>query len=457
MSTLNNNHVIQTSTHPTLTPSRTVVTSFNPRQRASTPIIYSDTNNSSIHDVPVPSAYEEGDWVLCLASSSPPNSAAPQQSSTISCALSNGKVQVYDQTSLLPIVSYRSRVTSNFVVTDMKYGPQDTTSPSLLTTGNDGSFVMKDLRQPSDVIAHSADICSLRHSHNESLLSLAPGYDGFIVALSSSKRHVHFIDLRKMSSGSNSALLLGSYVNAHRDAVTQVQFHPERTSVLMSAGEDGLICLYDTIKPSEDLALETVINTGTPCRKAGFCGKYVFCLTGSETASIWDCNTAACLNDFGNFALRDALGSKSALPINYLVDAKWDSNGNVLLLCAGNHEGNTAIFSYDVTHPNSFWEVHETLLGGHHGIVRAWCPSTTYTHANLGTAREILYTAGEDARICEWNSTDTSLHTTDASMLETETMETNTTTTTSRANTMNRMGGPIRRQRRSSKTAAKPY
>ena len=448
-----NNHVIHT--YPKLTPSRTVVTSFTPRQRASTPIAHGGSN-SSIHDVPVASAYEEGDWVLCLASSSSTDRAAPQQSSTISCALSNGIVQVYDQMSLLPTVSYLPRATSNFLVTDMKYGPMDMTS--LLTTGNDGSFVMKDLRQPSDVVAQSANICNLRNSHNESLLSLALGYDGFIVAVSSSKGQVHFIDLRKMTAEGNSALLLGSYVNSHRDAVTQVEFHPEQTSVLMSAGEDGLICIYDTTKPNEDEALGLVINTGTPCRKVGFCDQqHIFCLTGSETASIWDCNTAACINDFGNFSLRDNLGAKSTLPINYLVDAKWDSNKHELLLCAGNHEGNTAIFSYDVSHPNLFWEVSEVLMGGHHGIVRAWCPYTTYKHTDDGTASEIFLTAGEDARMCEWNRpTDNSLrHATDVSMVEIETGDISATTI--RANAINRIGGPIRRQRRSSKTAAKPY
>jgi WD40 repeat protein len=336
----------------------------------------------------------------------------------------------------------------------MKYGPIiDGSSTSILTTGNDGSFTMKDLRQPSDSTAYGANICSLRNTHNESLLSLALGYDGYIIALSSSKGQIHFIDLRKMTSGSNTNILLGSYVNSHRDAIPQIQFHPERTSTLLSAGEDGLICMYDTTKPTEDHALETVINTGAPCRKAGFFGKYVFCLTGSETASIWDCNTAVCINDFGNFALRDTLGRQSVIPINYLVDAKWDINRNKVLLCAGNHEGNAAIFAYDVRRQNSFWEVSATLIGGHHGIIRAWCPSTTCTQVGDEIAGNTFFTAGEDARMCEWiHRAD---NTADALMFETEPMETNMTT--NRTSTMNRVGGPIRRQRRSSKTAAKPY
>ena len=445
---LSNNHV--NHTHPTCTPSRTVVTSFTPRRRSSTPIAHHDDDTNRIHQVSTDthSAYDDGDWVLCLASSS------SSSSSTLSCALSNGSVQAYDQSSLLPLVSYLPRSTNNYLVTDMKYGPMDT---SILTTGNDGSFVVKDLRQPSDIIAQSMNICTARNSHNESLLSLALGYDGFIVALASSKGCVHFIDVRTMTSELNTTSLLGSYVNSHRDAVTQVAFHSERTSLLMSAGEDGLICTYDTTKATEDLAIETVINTGMPCRKAGFCcDNFIFCLSGSETASLWDCHTAVCANDFGNFSLRDTLGRMAALPINYLVDAKWDPFTHELLLCAGNHEGNTAIFKYDVNGPGRFWEVNELLMSGHHGIIRAWCPATTTisSQADNGSTNAVFFTAGEDARICEWSHEALPIppNSTDVSMFEPE-----TSISTNRAGTTNRVGGPIRRQRRSSQTLAKPY
>ena len=57
------------------------------------------------------SAYDDGDWVLCLASSS------SFSSSTLSCALSNGSVQAYDQTSLLPLMSSLPRSTNNYLVT----------------------------------------------------------------------------------------------------------------------------------------------------------------------------------------------------------------------------------------------------------------------------------------------------------------------------------------------------
>jgi WD40 repeat protein len=44
----------------------------------------------------------------------------------------------------------------------------------------------------------------------------------------------------------NLATPLGSYADCHSDTVLKVKFHPVRTNVLHSAGEDGLICTYDT-------------------------------------------------------------------------------------------------------------------------------------------------------------------------------------------------------------------
>ena len=89
--------------------------------------------------------------------------------------------------------------------------------------------------------------------------------------------------------------------------------------------------IYNTTKPTEDLAVETVINTGTPIRKAGFCGgandtcsssSDIYCLTGSETVNIWDGQTTACIRDFQSVSVRDTLGKIAAVPIHYLVDAQ---------------------------------------------------------------------------------------------------------------------------------------
>ena len=396
-----------------LRPTRTVVTSFTPRKPADGTC-----------------AFEDGDWVLCLASSSSATTFAP----SISCGLSNGKVQVYDQQSLHPVASFSPGKSRTHIITDLIYGPQDT----LIATGEDGSVVVTDLRQPATAAIHS----TLPHVGNsqESALTIALGFDGYLAAVASNKARVHFLDLR-------TGRVLGSYVDSHTDAVTQVAFHSERRSLLLTAGEDGLTCIFDTTQPTEEMALSSVINIGAPCRRVGFCGDTaVYCLTGSETASLWDMNTATCIEDFGGSRLRESLSL--SLPINYLVDAQWDATRQELLLCAGNNAGNAAIFSYS---SQAFWKPSDLLVGGHRGVLRAWCPLLTAS----GAFSPVIVTAGEDARVCEWNRLGRQANSiTSAARVVEASARPNVSAT---AHQLVERGGPLRRQRRHSKPSAAPY
>lgn len=415
-----------------LTPTRTVVTSFTPRKPADGV-----------------SAFEEGDWVLCLASSSLPSSntaAAP----SISCALSNGKVQVYDQQSLHPVASYvPGNNNTNLIITDLIYGPQDT----LVATAQDGSVVVTDLRQPTVAAVHA----TLPRTGNsqESALAVALGFDGYLAAVASNKARVYFLDLRHTGS------IMGRYVDSHTDAVTQVAFHPEKRSLLLSAGEDGLVCIFDTTQPTEELALGSVMNVGAPCRRVGFCGdsnsSSVYCLTGSETAGLWDLNTATCTEDFGGSRLRENLSSSTTtVPIDYLVDARWDATRQELILCAGNSAGNAALFTYTTNNVNSqqqksYWQASDLLVGGHRGVLRAWCPLATAS----GAFSPVIVTAGEDARMCEWNRLGRQANSITSSVASMSATKPNKVPAP--AHHAVGGGGPIRRQRRHSKPSAAPY
>lgn len=412
-----------------LSPSRTLVTSFTPRKPA---------------DDTFP--FEEGDWVLCLASSSSRRDSAVT-SPTISCALSNGKVQVYDQQTLHPFVSYRPGNSDNHIVTDLIYGPQDT----LIAAGQDGSVVVTDLRKPD----HAALQSTLHRTGNsqESALSVSLGYDSYLAAVASNKARVHFFDLR------NPGTILGSYVDSHTDAVTQVTFHPGKPSVLLSSGEDGLVCCFDTTQPTEELALNAVMNIGAPCRRIGFCcADYstVYCLTGSETASLWDINTATSIEEFGASRLRESLSS-GKLQVDYLVDAHWDATRQELLLCAGNSLGDAALYTCHINQTPSYrWQASDLLVGGHRGVVRAWCPLATTSWA----FSPLIITAGEDARLCEWNRLGKQANSIPF-------VSNAVGTSAGRQNygkasapylyQRDRAGGPLRRERRHSKPSVGPY
>lgn len=393
----------------TLAPNRTVVTSFTPRKPADGT-----------------SAFEDGDWVLCLASSSPSTlSSAP----TVSCALSNGVVKVYDQESLHPVVSFTPGGRSNnTIITDLIYG----TSVTLIATEQDGSVVVTDLRQPSTSVSHA----TLPHPH-EAALAVSLELAGSLVAVASDKGRVHFLDWRMGGQ------LLGSYVDSHRDAVTQVVFHPEQPSLLVSAGEDGLVCLFDTTQCTEELALSAVINLGAPGRRVGFCGDgTLYCLTGSETASLWDTQTTSCLQDFEGLRLRDNLSSSSSTTVDYLVDAHWDATRQELVLCAGDNAGNATIFTYNHD-SQSHWQASHGLVGGHRGVVRAWRPLTTAS----GGHSPVVVTVGEDARLCEWIR---------VGQRQTKSGGVVPSAPVAAQQRVGR-GGPMRRQRRQSNTLAAPY
>jgi len=372
-----------------------VVTSFTPRR--------CDT-------VKTDNAFEEGDWALHLAASP---ASANNGGGTISCGLSNGDVQVYDRQRLHNVATLKPDAPR--LITDLAYGPETT----VVAAGDDGSLVVYDLRKnDNESVALKG-----RLSVGQPALSASLGFDGYLAAVSTTKGRIHFLDLR--SGGA----LLGSYVDSHNMDVTCVRFHPSNPSLLLSGAEDGLACVFDTTQPAEELALKSVLNVGTPIRRVGFCSvapasrqqqrNAVWCLTGSETASLWDADTTSCIHDFGGLSLRDGLSQAASSGnggnsrrLDYLIDAHFLADSQELLLSAGNAEGDAALFRLSQTtsptaaatgqqlpaghqQPSSpmGWEACHWLAGGHRGVVRATCL----------VSQSIVLTGGEDARLCEWN------------------------------------------------------
>jgi WD40 repeat protein len=255
---------------------------------------------------------------------------------------------------------------------------------------------MLDPRQGHAPVAH------VSLPYGQAALSIAIGFDGYIAAVGSNKARINFFDLR-------STRLLGAYVDSHTNMIPTLSFRPESASTLVSGSEDGLLCVFDTKQPTEDSALQTVLNVGAPVRKIGFCGDTnLYCLTGSETASLWNYESAMCIQDFGvDLRHQLALHVPSLQgSIDYLVDAHWDNARQELVLMAGNSQGGAALYRLDHQHQQQLhhnatlnqksslqWELCNILEGGHRGVVRDVCH----------LSQSVLLTAGEDARICEWN------------------------------------------------------
>ena len=373
-----------------LAPSRTIIASFaadHPQQHAQQASAQPPLNQ-----------YDDGLYILHVASG-PCGSAIPSAaaSTPISCALSDQSVQTYDQ-STHALVHSIPRAHSG-PITDLCHTTNE--GSVVVTSGQDGYVRLFDLRQSAAATNKgiSKAVAEMQLPRKEEALSVAIGYGGALAAVGGSRGLVHFFDLRSLgasdsTSASSSPNLLGTYEDAHTEEVTKVRFQPTpdlsggTTNTLVTASEDGLVCTFDTSKPNEEEALSSVLNVGTPLRDVGFFGpngEGLYCLTGSETMSVWHHDSAQRICDFGD--VRSQLGSSAGMNIDYLVACSWD--GNALSLLAGNSDGGAAIYRVDA---GSIALTH-TLASGHKGCVRGFAV----------TRQRHWITGGEDARLCEWN------------------------------------------------------
>lgn len=370
-----------------LSPSRTLVTSFNPKT----------TTASQLQANQLGSDYfEEGDWVLCVTSSST-SSCNP---AWIGCALSNGEVQTYDQTKLHSLQTYHH----DSLVTDLV---RDVSNPySLIASSADGTVTIYDIRQ-----AYTAASQLKLPRLGEEALSVSMGFHGTIAAVGSNKAKIHFFDLRGTGG------VLGTYNQSHTNEITRVRFQTiassspgsnimaTTTPILVSAAEDGLACVYDTSQITEEAAIQNVLAVQSPVREIGFFGPQsegIYCLTGSESLQLYHKDDSVCRHDFGpnmrhyltqifseQLGGQNGANRRSMTNIDYLVDCHWDQDRQALQLLVGNGQGDTALYQVGDHGVN----VLNCLRGGHRGVVRAW----NFLSSN------VFVTVGEDARMCEWN------------------------------------------------------
>lgn len=362
----------------TIRPNRTVVTSF---------VTHSTPSASS--------SYDDGNYVLHVTNTKPQSTKQ-----LLSCALSNQSVLTYDRETLKKVHSIEN--CHHQAISDLTF-TQIQNTPMVVTSSLDGTVKIFDLRANPILnekgVAQAAFVMKVP---DHQALSVSIGYNGNLSAVGSSKGHVHFFDLRNISSapqiGMNDDVTtpLGTYVDAHTEEVTRVRFQNvvgsngyDTTPLLVTAGEDGLACIHDTSQPSEEAALRSVLNVQSPLRDINFFGpslEGIYCLTGSETMSVWHHDSAQRMSDYGD--IRNMLSTNAGIEINYLVGCHWD--GSELNLIAGNTQGDCAMFQVEA---NSI-SVKRLLKGGH--------KSSCIRDFVVSPLDRSIVTAGEDSRLCEW-------------------------------------------------------
>eukprot|EP00985_Skeletonema_marinoi_P005152 scaffold2222_cov112-Skeletonema_marinoi.AAC.3 len=375
--------------------------------------------------------YDSGEYILSIASS--PHDASAASNTCVASALSNKSIVIYDSTSgqvTRRIEKAHDGPISQVSFFPCEYGSEGNAhqnnnkhSPLLISASQDGTVKVFDLR----INSSSSAITTKMALPNEQALCVSLGYGGTLAAVGTSKARVSFLDLRYSSGTNPTGALMGSYVDAHTEEVTQVRFQSvsnasgQTKTVLATASEDGLLSVYDPSQPSEDAALLSTLNIGAPLRHIGFFGpnnEGICALTGNETMSVWHWDSAQKVSDVGGMGLRgllsDAVGksgfSVEGSSVEYLVGCTWanancdqdaqqsPSDSKALHLLAGNSEGDGYLFRMDADQITPL----RHLKGGHRGCIRDFC----WVDNGIGGQR--LVTGGEDARLCEWDLSGTS-------------------------------------------------
>jgi WD40 repeat protein len=380
-----------------ISPNRTTVTSFS----------NSSTKESGFE-------YDASDYVLSISSQTSNLSSA-----SVAAALSNQCIIQYDSNNHQ--VVQRIEKAHDGPISEICYFPPDyfgldsnghVPSTLLISASQDGTVKIFDLRSKSST---SPAITSKLQLPNEQALTVSLGFGGTLAAVGTNKSRISFFDLRYSSGNKPSGQWMGNYVDAHTDEVTRVRFQTvidpntkQQTTILATASEDGLLSIHDPSQTTEEAALVSVLNIGSPLRDIGFFGpnyEGVFALTGNETMSVWHWDSAQKISDCGGDALRGLLSnavsnnqsmdSKEVSAVEYLVGCDWrcisDNSTEALPalhLMSGNSQGDGYIFRVDANQITPM--AH--MKGGHKGCIRDFCWSNGR-----------LITGGEDARICEWD------------------------------------------------------
>ncbi|CAG8408000.1 unnamed protein product [Penicillium salamii] len=253
----------------------------------------------------------------------------------------------------------------------------------LATGGRDGKVKVWDVRAGKSVVemqtAKQAPVLSVACSPETN--TIVAGTE-----LVSSQAVVAFWDIRSPES------FKLQYVESHNDDITELQYHPTRSTILLSGSTDGLANIYDTTVIDEDEALVQVINHGS-IHHAGFLSdRAIFALSHDELFSVHPATDPDDATEepepvqFGD--LRDPLGCEyiaqlclgaqpyiaagnkmeQRLDLVPLVSEPWSLDRENLWRLPGAH-GEEVVRSVYLDEPSS-----SVFTCGEDGYVRVWKP-----------------------------------------------------------------------------------
>jgi hypothetical protein len=335
--------------------------------------------------------------------------------SLLACSLSSGSVKAVDPATLR--VAFEAPVRSTPRAGGGAAAPERIcalqwmpSSPTMLLAAcgsADGDAAAVGAPPPRAASAHLVDSRTGRVERALPLSTLAAEVGALgAVACSASGTlavamgaEVLLLDLRRAGGGggAGSAAAAGElpvverYSESHSDVVTGLQWHPALPSALLSGGEDGLLCAFDTAVPGEMDAIKSVLPVGSAVQHFGVFGAHgahAHVATANGGFSLWNLGSAERLADYP--ALREEAAAGGVGGWDYLVSARWDAGGDVVRLLAGGAGGELHLARVG---RGGAALVDSMAGGGHAAVVRA---------AAWAEGGGTLYTGGEDGRLCAW-------------------------------------------------------
>lgn len=201
--------------------------------------------------------------------------------------------------------------------------------------------------------------------------------------------NVSFYDIRCIkdretsSTSASGAACIGEYGDVHTETINAVKFHPTRDTELLTAGEDGLVCCYDTKVAARADSILGVINAECDVRTFGLFGpelEGVYCLSTVETASFWHLYSA--------LRVVNLPGVRDTFQMDYLVDCvpSTMSSGGTPQILSGSIDGKGLLID---VYPDRTEKSLE-LRNGHSDVIRC----------GVRLRDGGLITGGEDSKIC---------------------------------------------------------
>jgi hypothetical protein len=184
----------------------------------------------------------------------------------------------------------------------------------------------------------------------------------------------------------------------------QLLFHPHVAHQLLSGGDDGLVCVFDTSVAGELDALVFTVNAESAVARFGVFGEagaFLWVITRTEGVNLWSLGDA---ERMGNFPQLKMTFLESGFDLGTLVACHYDPPTSRLTLLSSTYEGAVALF--DVT-PTAVTPLHADAAPTHSAVVRAavWAAVAAPGGGGAGTPAtlgRVMLTAGEDGQLLQW-------------------------------------------------------